>query len=598
MDFEQAQFEYRKLKASYDAGNLSEDALRNEVVKLLVEDDQGRWWSIGYETGQWYVHDGANWVEGVPPAPRTTEPGGPPVAPLERHAERSAEERQPEQPERKAASSPPVAPSQPFARRRSALPIIGAAALAVVGILALLLSQLPDRQAGSGADQALTGTAVAQNTDTAGTAGVQLANLKTATAEHSLLTDGTKPVVAVDATVATFTQTPKPTATLTAAPSSTPPVDPLLIAQSTVNVRAGPGTNYPVIGQLAARQSAKITGRNASNEWWQIDFDRGVGWVSASVVEETIGALAAIPVVAAPPTPTSPPTATAPPMENPLPGRLAFQRRVRGLNQIFIYDMGTRKLEQLTSAGENHIPRWSSDGRSISFSSNSEAGGEFFDIWVMSEKGDGRQRVVSTGAWDEYAAWARDGTLAFVSTGLTQGAPNSEVFVGKPGSNNFLRLTENTSRDEWPTWSPDGKRIAFATGRDGSMDIWVMNRDGQDQRRLIASRSQENEPAWSPTANLIAYTAHKSEESEFGDIRLFNYDTGEDTHLTTKGTSANPAWSPDGQWVAFTRWVDSDGNGRVDPTDDKDLWAVNISTKTVFPLLLGPGIDSVPSWTR
>jgi hypothetical protein len=33
---------------------------------MMVQDGQGRWWMIGYETGQWYYHDGEKWVSGTP----------------------------------------------------------------------------------------------------------------------------------------------------------------------------------------------------------------------------------------------------------------------------------------------------------------------------------------------------------------------------------------------------------------------------------------------------------------------------------------------------------------------------------------------------
>ncbi len=69
MSFDETQAGYRDLKAQFDAGALSEDDFKSRLQELMIQDDQGRWWVIGYETGQWYVHDGEQWVPAEPPAP-------------------------------------------------------------------------------------------------------------------------------------------------------------------------------------------------------------------------------------------------------------------------------------------------------------------------------------------------------------------------------------------------------------------------------------------------------------------------------------------------------------------------------------------------
>ena len=76
MLFGDAEREYRNLKAQFDAGQLSEADFRARLEEMMIEDDQGQWWSIGYETGKWYYHDGEQWVRGDPPAEKsTTTPG-------------------------------------------------------------------------------------------------------------------------------------------------------------------------------------------------------------------------------------------------------------------------------------------------------------------------------------------------------------------------------------------------------------------------------------------------------------------------------------------------------------------------------------------
>ncbi len=81
MQFAEIEREYRRLRAQHAAGTLSEADFKAQLQDLMIEDDQGRWWIIGYETGQWYVHDGEQWVPGEPPRPVPETP--PPKPALE-----------------------------------------------------------------------------------------------------------------------------------------------------------------------------------------------------------------------------------------------------------------------------------------------------------------------------------------------------------------------------------------------------------------------------------------------------------------------------------------------------------------------------------
>src|SRR5512136_21622 len=132
MNFQEAESEYKKLKAQLDAGALTEDQFEARLEAIMVQDQQGRWWTIGGATGQWYVHDGVNWVIGEPSAPTTPPPGRPGGA----------------APEAKAAP-PPVPPAQidetpPPGRRPWLWAVLG---VLVVVILAVLLSRLVPEQA-------------------------------------------------------------------------------------------------------------------------------------------------------------------------------------------------------------------------------------------------------------------------------------------------------------------------------------------------------------------------------------------------------------------------------------------------------------------
>jgi uncharacterized protein YraI len=89
---------------------------------------------------------------------------------------------------------------------------------------------------------------------------------------------------------------------------------PAAMAVDYVNVRTGPGTNYPVLGVAAPGAYGEVSGKSADGAWWQVKVPTtliasGLAWVSASyvVTENTDG----VPVVEGPPAP--PPVESTPP---------------------------------------------------------------------------------------------------------------------------------------------------------------------------------------------------------------------------------------------------------------------------------------------
>jgi Tol biopolymer transport system component len=114
-----------------------------------------------------------------------------------------------------------------------------------------------------------------------------------------------------------------------------------------------------------------------------------------------------------------------------------------------------------------------------------------------------------------------------------------------------------------PAWSPDGMKIAFASAREGSFDIYVMNADGSGTKRLTSDPENEQQPAWSPDGRSIAYARGGKSDR----LYVMNAD-GSSQHRVTHDTAAesDPAWSPDGSTIAYSR---------VSPgTENKEIWLV------------------------
>ena len=108
----------------------------------------------------------------------------------------------------------------------------------------------------------------------------------------------------------------------------------------------------------------------------------------------------------------------------------------------------------------------------------------------------------------------------------------SEICVLDAGSNDFTQLTDANGSGE-PAWSPDGKTIAFVkTGAGNVREIFTMNPDGSDVKRLAAG----SDPAWSPDGTRLIFAGP-------GGLYTVRLD-GSELKQITAGSHREPSWRP------------------------------------------------------
>jgi dipeptidyl aminopeptidase/acylaminoacyl peptidase len=174
-----------------------------------------------------------------------------------------------------------------------------------------------------------------------------------------------------------------------------------------------------------------------------------------------------------------------------------------------------------------------------------------------------------------------DGSLTYIATIGTDG---SEMRV----------LTEKVIGID-PVWSPDGSQIAFVGTKllPWNRDIWVMDADGTDLRRITHDRSDDRNPEWSPDGEYLAFVRHPSAggDAEFAgsvDIWVVAASGGAPTRLTNdSGWSGDPTWSPVGGKIAYVRGHDSTTR----------IWVMNSDGSGKHPLLFRSGPFFAPQWS-
>jgi Tol biopolymer transport system component len=113
------------------------------------------------------------------------------------------------------------------------------------------------------------------------------------------------------------------------------------------------------------------------------------------------------------------------------------------------------------------------------------------------------------------------------------------------------RLTNNNYWDGFPKYTPDNKKIVFSSKRNGSEDIYIMNRNGGGEKVFYATDADENDPQIS--GNELYFKSNTS-----GEWTLYRYDL-ETEELTALTKDTYPNWNPrvssSGSRLAFARKV-------------------------------------------
>ena len=225
----------------------------------------------------------------------------------------------------------------------------------------------------------------------------------------------------------------------------------------------------------------------------------------------------------------------------------------QALPQAASWDVGMLTLEKNNKAGEliniangqgegldkDQKGSWSPDGTKVVFESNREQidGKVQFDIFIADadQRGAGKNTInlsnhIATDAW---ARFSPDGTQVVFESKRDD---NTEIYVVDIDGKNLKRLTNNDKADRRPNWSTGG--IAFESQRDGDWEIYRMDPDGNNQVNLTNDPGTDSHPIWSPKGRKILFESRRDGKREVyvmdasggGLKNLSNNPDGNDTH--------------------------------------------------------------------
>ena len=205
---------------------------------------------------------------------------------------------------------------------------------------------------------------------------------------------------------------------------------------------------------------------------------------------------------------------------------------------------GTQNVQLTYSEDEESSPKWSPDGKYISFIS-ARNGEKISQLWLMDTRGGEAKKVTALKAdLDEYT-WSPDAKKIAMSikdedfsdtsktktrapfvmdryrfkhdiTGYAEGR-YTHLYVFDIGSKKLDTLTKGSYDEASPAWSPDSKQLAFVSNRtdqrdqNENTDIYVMDAtSGASIKQLTNWPGSDNNPQWSPDGEWIAYATSSS----------------------------------------------------------------------------------------
>jgi TolB protein len=280
-------------------------------------------------------------------------------------------------------------------------------------------------------------------------------------------------------------------------------------------------------------------------------------------------------------------------------------------------------VRQLTDGGENAEAYFSADGKWLTFQSTRD-GRSCDQQYVMRVDGTGMKKISFGGKTT--CGWFLAGgeRVLFASThavdtacppkpdpskGYVWGIDPYDIYTVNRDGTDLKRLTNYGTYTAEGVISPDGRKVVFTSLKDGDLDIYTMNIDGTDVRRLTTTPGYDGGPWWSPDGTKIVYRAwHPTDSAELRAYRdllgqhmirpnrmelfVMNADGTDQRQVTSLGgANFGPSWTPDGNRIIFS------SNHKNPRSRNFDLYIVNLDGTGLKQVTTNGEFDGFPMFS-
>jgi TolB protein len=220
----------------------------------------------------------------------------------------------------------------------------------------------------------------------------------------------------------------------------------------------------------------------------------------------------------------------------------------------------------------------------ILYVSSNDVRRQIREVWAMDADGENARQLTNDSSLAATPCWGANATEVYYTSYRDYNPDLCGIYL-KGGLSWFISRYPGLNVS--PSWSQTRQRIALTLGKDGNSEVYLMDRDGKNLKRLTFSRAIDSSPQWSPSGDDIAFT---SDELGTGSPQIYIMDAegGNRRRISNVGSSYcdGAAWSPKGDKIAFTARV----NGQF------EIYVCEVDGSNAKRLTSGQGNNEDPSW--
>jgi TolB protein len=219
-----------------------------------------------------------------------------------------------------------------------------------------------------------------------------------------------------------------------------------------------------------------------------------------------------------------------------------------GDQEIWVMDWDGNNRKQLTNLHSLSLyPGISPDGTRLAFTTWAKGNPEI--MMISTETGRQLPFYNQKSGLNAFASFTPDGQQIYYSS---KAGDFSQIFAAKINGQDFRRISRRTAVDVEPKVNPKNPGIVYFVGGPGAQQIYSMTAEGLDVQRVTNGEGEAANPSWSPDGQFIAFSWTRGYAA--GDWNVFVMDVASHqyTQLThSEGRNVNPVWGPDGKHIVF-----------------------------------------------